>query len=102
MDKDSIIKALREGAQSASAGLADSVLGNNVDFLAGGLRYAGLPVPENAVGGTKWLREQGLAVDNPGIANQLAYGAGFAPGQALQIPQTAGPMVQAIKGVIPR
>lgn len=102
MDKQAIIKALREGAQSVSAGIADGAIGNNVDVLSGALRFAGVPVPENAMGGKQWLRENGYVKDNPGLQNDIARAVGEAPMTLLQVPASAGPMVKSIKGMIAR
>lgn len=60
MDKKAIIKALRDTAQSASNMAASSVSGP-VDMIASGLRAAGLPIPQNAVGGSRWMEQQGLS-----------------------------------------
>lgn len=57
MDKKAIIKALRDSAQAASNTVADTV-SFPVDLIAAGLRKAGVPVPQNAVGGSNWMNEQ--------------------------------------------
>jgi|GEM_PF-5200597 len=62
MDKASIIKALRDTAQSASNAIAGNVSGP-VDLIAAGLRGVGLPIPQNAVGGSQWMAERGLIRD---------------------------------------
>ncbi len=102
MDKKEIIRALREGAQSVSAGIADGAVGNNVDLLSGALRYAGVPVPENAMGGKQWLREKGLVKDNPGLGNDLAKAMGEAPVAMLQVPSSARHMVNQAKDMMAR
>ena len=48
--------------QSASNTAADTVAAP-VDLLAWALRKAGVPVPQNAVGGTQWMTERGLRRD---------------------------------------
>jgi len=103
MDKSAIIKALREGGQAMSAGIADSALGGPIDFLSEGLRFAGVPIPDNAAGSSKWLREKGVVVDAPSNPlTEAAYAAGYAPTQMMQIPQAVGPMVKSLKGMIPK
>jgi len=59
MDKQAIIKALRDTAQSASNSAASN-LSAPVDAIAWALRKAGLPIPENAVGGSDWMAQKGL------------------------------------------
>lgn len=59
MDKASIVKALRDTAQAASNTAASTVSGP-LDLIAAALRYGGVPVPENAFGGSKWMAERGL------------------------------------------
>ena len=102
MDKKEIIRALREGAQSVSAGIADGAIGTNVDLLSGALRYAGVPVPENAMGGKQWLRENGYVKDNPGLGNDIARAMGEAPMALLQVPQSAKHIVNQAKDMIAR
>lgn len=57
--------------QSASNTAADTVAAP-VDLLAWALRKAGVPVPQNAVGGSEWLKQQGLKRDVPQSAASLA------------------------------
>jgi hypothetical protein len=59
MDKKAIIQALRDTAQSASNSAASN-LSAPVDAIAWALRKAGLPIPENAVGGSDWMEKKGL------------------------------------------
>lgn len=57
--------------QSASNTAADTVAAP-VDLLAWALRKAGVPVPQNAIGGSEWLKQQGLKRDVPQSAASLA------------------------------
>lgn len=59
MDKDAIIKALRDTAQSASNTAASTVSGP-VDLVAGGLRKAGVPIPNDPIAGAQWMDDVGL------------------------------------------
>jgi hypothetical protein len=59
MDKKAIIKALRDTAQSASNTASEAVSGP-VDLIAAGLRKAGVKVPENAIGSSQWMEENGV------------------------------------------
>lgn len=104
MDKSAIIKALREGGQALSAGLADGVIGTNVDGIGAGLRAIGMPIPDNPVGGSKWLREKGVVVDAPSNPfTETAYAAGFAPAQLAQFsPESAAYMAKYVKNIIPK
>lgn len=59
MDKQAIIKALRDTAQSASNSVAETASAP-IDAITWALRKAGLPVPENAVGSSDWMAQKGL------------------------------------------
>jgi hypothetical protein len=61
MDKKALIKALRDTAQSASNTIASGVSAP-VDLIAAGLRKMGVPVPENALGGSRWMEDVGLTI----------------------------------------
>ena len=62
---------LRDLMQSASNTAAGNVSGP-VDLISMLLRYGGVPVPQNAVGGSQWMAEMGLTAPvQPGAA-QLA------------------------------
>lgn len=63
--------ALADIAQSASNAIASNISGP-VDLLGFGLRYIGVPVPENALGSSQWMRERGLTAEVPHGVNQLA------------------------------
>jgi len=58
MDKQAIIKALRDTAQSASNSAA-SGLSAPVDLIAWALRKAGADVP-TPIGGSDWMEQKGL------------------------------------------
>lgn len=92
MDKSAIIKALRDGTQATSNGIANSVLGGPVDGIAAGLEYLGVPTGPAPVGGSQWLQNQGLTrqIQDGGIpayigdvlgqtAGNLAFGVGQIP-----------------------
>ena len=57
--------------QAASNAVAGNVSGP-VDLLSAGLRYAGLPIPQDAVGSTEWMKQKGLLRDVPQSASSLA------------------------------
>ena len=59
MNRAALIKALRDTAQSASNAAAETVSAP-VDLIAAGLRKVGVPVPQNAFGGSEWMAQQGL------------------------------------------
>lgn len=92
MDKASIVKALRDTAQAASNTAASTVSGP-IDLLAAALRYGGIPVPENAFGGSKWMAERGLTQEvEQGIPRVVGETLGMVgPALATQFaPQIAG------------
>lgn len=99
MDKSAIIKALREGAQSASNGVANAVVGEPVDILASGLRYAGLPVGNSPVGGTDWLMQKGITtpMDESSMPQMIGKGLGMAAGNAMYTPKM---LTEAVKRAI--
>jgi hypothetical protein len=59
MDTEKLAKALRDTAQSASNAVAGNVSAP-VDLLAAALRKTGLNIPDNAVGGSVWMQQNGL------------------------------------------
>lgn len=61
MNKEELIKALRNAAQSASNTVAGNISAP-VDAIAWGLRKTGIPVPDDAVGGSQWMSQNGLTV----------------------------------------
>lgn len=58
MDKQAIIKALRDTAQSASNSVAETA-STPVDAITWALRKAGLDI-KNPVGGSDWMAQNGL------------------------------------------
>lgn len=87
MDKSAIIKALRDGAQSASNGIANTVVGEPVDILASGLQYAGVPVGNAPMGGTQWLKDNGVVVPvEEGAPQVIGQGLGMAAGSVPFMP----------------
>jgi hypothetical protein len=85
MDRESIIKALRDTAQSASNSIASNVSGP-VDMIAAALRAGGLNI-QKPIGGSDWMAEKGLT-------------APVAPGAAQVVGETLGgvaPFVVAAK-----
>lgn len=99
MDKDTIIKALRDGAQSTSNGIAHSAVGDNVDGLAWLLRKAGVPVGDMPMGGTDWLRAKGLTAPvEDGLPQAIGEGLGKSAGNMVLMPsQLKGIVQQAVK-----
>jgi hypothetical protein len=96
MDKKSIIKGLRDFGQSASNTVAETV-SMPVDLIAAGLRYGGLPIPSDPVGGSEWMKKRGLTVDvDPGIAKTAGEAAGMIVPMvgAAKAPQIAAGMNQ--------
>ena len=98
MDKKAIIKALRDTAQSASNSIASNVSGP-VDLLAAGLRGVGLPIPQNAFGGSQWMADKGLTreveMGAPRIIGETLGMAGPAIATA-KAPQIAAGMNQMV------
>jgi len=82
----------------AASNMASDVVAAPVDLISMGLRAAGVPVPENAVGGTQWQTERGLRREVPmGAARVLGETAGMASPTALfaKAPQVASALNQA-------
>ena len=95
MDKSSIIKALRDGAQATSNGIANAVVGEPVDILASGLRYAGVPVGNNPMGGTEWLKNAGFTPQvDEGLPSAIGSGLGQAVGTAAFMPSHLKGLIQ--------
>jgi hypothetical protein len=99
MDKQAIIKALRDGVQSTSNGVANGVVGDPVDILAAGLRYAGVPVGDKPVFGTEWLKSKGITPQvDEGLPNAIGTGLGQAAGTMMLMPARMSEVVKrAIK-----
>ena len=76
MDKNAIIKALRDYAQATSNEVANTVAAP-VDIINAGLGYVGLGSNE-PVGGSAWMRRQGLTAPVPeGMAQTLGETTGL-------------------------
>jgi len=90
MDNNTLARILREGrnfAQSASNSIAGNVSAP-VDGLAWLLRKAGVPMPDNPMGGSDWMAQQGLT--RPTNQNSLSGLMGEFAGMA-------GPLVAGAK-----
>lgn len=97
MDKKALIKGLRDFGQSASNTVADTVA-VPVDMIAAGLRYGGLPIPSDPMGGSQWMRNQGLTAEvAPGMAKTAGEAAGMIVPMvaAAKAPQIASGLLQA-------
>jgi hypothetical protein len=99
MDKKAIIKALRDGVQATSNGVANAVVGEPVDILASGLRYAGVPVGDKPMLGTEFLKSYGVTPQvDEGLPNAIGSGLGMAAGNAMFTPRMLSDAVKrAIK-----
>lgn len=76
MDKNAIIKALRDYAQATSNEVANTVAAP-IDIINTGLDYVGLGSNE-PVGGSAWMRRQGLTAPVPeGMAQTLGETTGL-------------------------
>lgn len=97
MDKSAIIKALRDGAQSASNGIASSTIGDGVDGIAYLLRGAGVPVGNAPVGGTDWLKAQGITPNvDDGLPKAVGEGLGQAVGSMMYMPKQLKNVIQQV------
>lgn len=87
--------SLRDFAQGASNSVAGNV-SMPVDALASLLRAAGVPVPEDAVGSSEWMRKMGLTREPEGkLAGSLGESLGGAvPG--LVGARAAGPAARLV------
>jgi hypothetical protein len=88
-----MLQRLRDIAQGASNSAADVVAGP-VDLIGAGLRYAGVPVPDDAVGSSKWMEQKGLKQQSkeygPGLLGEILGAVGpaavaGAPSKAIKI-----------------
>ena len=78
MNRNALIRALRDTAQSASNAIASNVSGP-VDLIAAGLRGVGLPIPQNPAGGSQWMAERGLTAPvQQGVAQVIGDTIGLA------------------------
>lgn len=86
--------------QSASNTAANTVA-DPVDMIGNGLRWSGVPIPTDPVGGREWMRQQGLIRDvPPGMAKALGTSMGIitpalAAGYARDVPIEA--LVQMLR-----
>lgn len=71
MDKQAVINALRNTAQSASNTIANGVSAP-IDTISNGLKKVGVPMPSNPVGGSEWMGQQGLTREVPQGMPKLA------------------------------
>jgi hypothetical protein len=102
MDKKAIIKALRDTAQSASNTIASGVSAP-VDLIAAGLRKMGVPVPENALGGSRWMEDVGLTIPvQEGIPKTVGetFGMIFPMAATAKAPQIAAGANRAIENAM--
>jgi hypothetical protein len=102
MDKKALIKALRDTAQSASNTIASGVSAP-VDLIAAGLRKMGVPVPENALGGSRWMEDVGLTVPvQEGIPKTVGetFGMIFPMAATAKAPQIAAGANRAIENAM--
>lgn len=100
MDKSAIIKALRDGTQAASNGIANSVVGQPVDLMASGLEYLGVPTGPAPVGGTQWLQNKGITrpIQDGGAPAFIGDVLGQTAGNFAYMPaQVSGMVAKAIK-----
>lgn len=80
---------LMDFLQSASNSVAGKVAGP-VDFLSWGMREAGIPIPNDPVGGSAWMRRNGLVRDveqNPYSMAGDAMGYIPSPDAVSKVPQ---------------
>jgi len=102
MDKKALIKALRDTAQSASNTIARGVSAP-VDLIAAGLRKMGVPVPENALGGSRWMEDVGLTIPvQEGIPKTVGetFGMIFPMAATAKAPQIAAGANRAIENAM--
>jgi hypothetical protein len=102
MDKKALIKALRDTAQSASNTIASGVSAP-VDLIAAGLRKMGVPVPENALGGSRWMEDVGLTIPvQEGIPKTVGetFGMIFPMAATAKAPQIAAGANRAIENAM--
>jgi len=100
MDKSAIIKALRDGTQAASNGIASSVVGQPVDLIASGLDAIGVPTGPAPVGGTQWLQNKGITrpIQDGGAPAFIGDVLGQTAGNFAYMPaQVSGMVAKAIK-----
>lgn len=89
---NALLRALRSFGQGASNAVASNV-SVPVDAIAWALRKGGLPIPQNPVGGSDWMAQQGLtATPQNRIAGLLGETAGMVGPAVVQAaaPKIAG------------
>lgn len=90
---------LLDALQAASNSAASNVSGP-VDAIAWLLRKAGIPVPEQPIGGSDWMQQQGLTLPvQQGAAQVLGETAGLLSpvATAARAPQVAGGLLSMIE-----
>lgn len=96
-----LAKLLLSGAQGASNAAASTVSGP-VDLISWTLRQAGIPIPQNAVGGSNWFAQQGLTREPENkLAGLLGEGLGAAMPAvvAAKAPQIAGGLLKGAENL---
>lgn len=96
-----LAKLLRSGAQGASNAAASTVSAP-VDLIAWALRKGGVPIPENAVGGSNWFAQQRLTQEPENrLAGLLGEGLGAAMPAvvAAKAPQIARGLLQGAENL---
>lgn len=90
------MSGLLDFLQSASNSAAGTVSGP-IDLLSMVLRKAGVPVPQNALGSSEWMKQKGLMADVPQSAASLAgetFGLLSPVVAAAKAPQIAGGLLK--------
>lgn len=96
-----LARLLLSGAQGASNAAASTVSGP-VDLISWSLRQAGIPIPQNAVGGSNWFAKQGLTREPENkLAGLLGEGLGAAMPAvvAAKAPQIAGGLLKGAENL---
>lgn len=92
-------EAARDLLQGASNAAASNVSGP-VDAIAGLLRVAGVPVPEDAVGGSAWMTQHGLTQQpRSKLASALGESLGGVAPAAIGV-RAAAPAARLVDGVL--
>jgi hypothetical protein len=101
--ENAFLAYMQDAAQGASNAFASNVSGP-VDMLAWLLRKGGVPVPENAVGGSRWMAEKGLTAKPKnalaGLAGE-AFGLSAPIAVAAKAPQIANALIRADEAMQP-
>ena len=73
-----LAELLQSGAQGANNSVSEIVSGP-IDLIGTGLRRIGVPVPENAIGSSRWMAEHGLRMEPKNkLAGMIGEGLGGA------------------------